>query len=115
MNQNLECTPQIYDNEFSATYNMVPSGGSTYANVSLEVPQRIAASEARIGNNLYNITYSEVIVAGNRKFAVIQYNLSGSYVTASTFTGDFGGSYSAVLENYTTFNTTTDKCALFGV
>jgi hypothetical protein len=114
-NQNLECNQQIYDNEFANVYGMVATGSMTFANTSPEIPQRVSSSAISVGNGLYNITYLEVVPAGNRPFGKLQYDLSGNYIISSTFDGDFGGSYSAVFENYTAFNKTTDKCAIFGV
>ena len=113
--QTLECNQQIYDTEFASMYQMVPSGSMTFVNSSPYVPEGLSTSGVSVGNNLYNITYVEIARNGNRPFAKLQYDLSGNYITTSTFDGDFGGSYSAVLENYTTFNKTTDKCAIFGV
>lgn len=109
------CTQTLYDNEFASQYGMVPSGPLTYANESQQVPQKIISSETSVGTNLYNITYTEVVTSGNRRFAIVQFNLSGNFITTSIFNGDFGKSYSPVFENYTVFNKTSDSCAVWGV
>ena len=113
--QKLECTAGIYDNEFANVYGMVPSGGLTFQNASLTTPTGIISSGIGVGNNLYSITYTEVVAAGNKPFALVQYNLSGNYIMSSKFNGGFGNTYSAVLLNYTQLNSTQDVCRIFGV
>ena len=112
--QNQECSSQTYQTEFSEEYRTAPTGPSTLANVSFYVPKRLISGGAGVGGGLYNITYTEVVSAGNKRFALVQYNLSGDYITTSIFSGDFGNNYDAVLKNYTTLNG-TDPCAIFGV
>ncbi len=109
--QNSECTTTAYDTELGK----VPSGQQTLQNVSYYVPKEITSSGVNDGGGNYSITYTEVIAAGNHQFALIKYNLSGDFIITSTFSGDFGNNYNAVLENYTVLNKTSDPCAIFGV
>lgn len=109
------CSQNTYDTEFATQYGMVPSGSMSFANATLQVPQKMSSSVKPIGSSIYNITYEEVTGSGNRKFGVVSYNLTGQFIAISVFTGDFGRSYSAVLENYTVLNKSTDNCATFGV
>jgi hypothetical protein len=113
--QHSECTQQTYDIEFAAMYGTTPSGSLTFQNASLVAPEYVTSSAQSLGNNIYNITYTEVVPSGNRHFATVEYNMTGNYTTTSVFNGDFGRSYSAVLENYTTISQGTDKCTIFGV
>jgi hypothetical protein len=113
--QTLGCTKTIYDTEFANMYGMIPTGSMTFANTSPEVPEGILTNAVSVGNSVYNITYTEVVPVGNRPFAKLQYDMNGDYLISTTFDGDFGNTYSAVYENYTNFNKTTDQCAIFGV
>ena len=109
------CTQTTYDTEFATQYGMVPTGSMSFYNATLQVPQKMSSGVKPIGGSIYNITYEEVTGSGNRKFGTVSYNLTGQFIITSVFTGDFGRSYSAVLENYTVLNKSTDNCATFGV
>ena len=109
------CTQNTYDTEFATQYGMVPTGSMSFYNATRQVPQKMSSGVKPVGGSIYNITYEEVTGSGNRKFGTVSYNLTGQFIVTSIFTGDFGRSYSAVLENYTVLNKSTDNCATFGV
>lgn len=109
------CTQHTYNNEFFAEQNTQPSGQTTFANTSLEVPTTMSVSVKAVSQDVYNVTYSEVTALGDRPFATVEYNLTSQMTVSSVFTGDFGNSYSEAFETYQGLNTTSDSCATYGV
>ena len=112
--QSSECTQQEYQTNFASKYGFTPSGSLSFQNQSAQTPSSVSSSSSGLGGSIYNVSYYEVASAGNRKFATIQVNITSNSTTKYNITGDFGHTYSSMLENYTTLNKTTDPCAIFG-
>ncbi len=114
VSQNNNCTARGYYNEFFGSGEGAPTGAQTFANISRYVPQRIISGGVKVGNNLYNISYTEVVAAGNKPFALVQYDTSGNFTNFQKFYV-FGENYNAEYYNYTTLaaETHSDKCAIF--
>jgi hypothetical protein len=92
------CTRSAYDTAFLKTYGSVPSGPSTYQNISMEVPYMMYNGITSLNGGNYAMSFSTKTVDptyNNSKALVIKVNVSTSKVTNVTAEGLLKG------ENYT--------------
>ncbi len=107
------CTKTQYDIDYSKAFGAVPSGPSTFANVSVAVPTTIISSITKLSAAMYNITYSSVSGIGTYPAMRIEFNATGQYVVTSKFMGIYQGeSYATVSSAYQSMNS-SDACAAY--
>lgn len=112
-----DCTRSIYDSAYADNFGVVPTGPNTFANMSLIAPVSIKMSAASAGGDLFNISYYDVNVSGveaKDRILQMQINITGQYVVSSDFSGDFYGmSYTSVLQQYQSLNSSSDLCSAY--
>ncbi|MCL4364703.1 MAG: hypothetical protein M1569_00950 [Candidatus Marsarchaeota archaeon] len=106
------CTESNYNSTFAKAYNQVPTGPMTFANSSRYVPHGISASAVQVAPDIYNVTYTALISAGNMKVLVLKLNVTGQFAITSAFSGLFK-SYSDSLTLYQDANISGDPCSAY--
>ena len=107
------CTPSDYNSSFIASQNHAPTGPNTYYNVSRVTPYAILSSGTEVSSGTYNFTYTTVSKVSSSNVLTAQFSYPSNVVVSYKFTGIFSGmTYSQVLSNYDSQNSTGSSCGV---
>lgn len=94
--QTKSCTPALYNATYNQYVHTMPTGLSSYANISQDTPTGFTTSIAQVAVNVYNISYVPVVSSSapsmfKDAYVTAEVNISSFSVSAYAFKGIWTG------------------------